>query len=63
MTKSRLITATDSPPDKLARKPMKLDEFTAAMQQLMATKPNTKSENREPMRCELDQRFRMIRRD
>ncbi len=63
MTKSRRITASDELPDKPDRKPVKLDDFTAAMQQLMAAKPSTKSENREPTRRELNQKFKMTRRD
>ncbi|MCY4006281.1 MAG: hypothetical protein OXE84_05565 [Rhodobacteraceae bacterium] len=63
MTKSRRIRATDELPDKLDRKPIKFDEFATAMQQLMAAKPSTKSENREPTRRELNQKFKMTRRD
>ncbi|MCY4289271.1 MAG: hypothetical protein OXC63_11820 [Aestuariivita sp.] len=63
MNTSRRVRATDELPDKLDRKPIKFDEFTAAMQQLMAAEPSTKSKNRELTRCELNQKFRMTRRD
>ena len=61
MAKKKWIKATDSAPKEIERDPMTMGEFTAAMKQMMAAKPKTRSENREPTREELDRKFRMVR--
>ena len=53
---------TGSTAKGIKRDPVTMGEFTAAMKQVLSVKPNTRSENREPTREELNRKFRMVRR-
>lgn len=51
ITKGKRISAADSMPEGVERGPLTMDEFTAAMRQMMVRKPDTKSENRTPAKA------------
>ena len=62
MTKGKRIKATDAAPKAIERDPVTMGEFTSVMKQVMAAKPKTRSENREPTKEELNRKYRLVRR-
>ena len=62
MKKGKRIKATDAAPKAIERDPVTMGEFTSVMKQVIAAKPKTRSENREPTREELNRKFKMVRR-